>query len=78
MIKPFQIASGPRVRFGSGEAAFVGEEAAALGMKHPMLLTDPGLSAAGVLTPIVEGLENTVPGHHLFEQAETNPSDEST
>ncbi len=77
MIKPFQIASGPRVRFGSGEAAFVGEEAAALGMKHPMLLTDPGLSAAGVLTPIVEGLENTVPGHHLFEQAETNPSDES-
>ncbi len=32
MIAPFQIARGPRVRFGRGEAAFVGEEAAALGM----------------------------------------------
>ncbi len=77
MIQPFQIASGPRVRFGAGEAAFAGEEAAALGMKRPMLLTDPGLSAADVLTPIIGGFEKAAPGYQLFEQAETNPSDES-
>ena len=32
MIQSFQITRGPRVRYGWGEAAFVGEEAKALGM----------------------------------------------
>ncbi|HBK81868.1 MAG TPA: hypothetical protein DDZ83_19725 [Nitrospinae bacterium] len=77
MIQPFQIASGPRVRFGRGEAAFVGEEAGALGMARPMLLTDPGLIAAGVLAPIMEGFQKAGMDFRFFEQAEPNPSDES-
>lgn len=77
MIQPFRIASGPRVRFGRGEAAFVGEEARALGMNRPMLLTDPGLAAAGVLAPVAEGLKSAGMEFCLFEQAEPNPSDGS-
>ncbi len=77
MIQPFQIAPGPRVRFGRGEAAFIGEEARALGMERPMLVTDPGLSAAGVLAPVTEGFGKAGVEFALFEQAEPNPSDAS-
>jgi len=77
MIQPFQIASGPRVRFGRGEAAFVGEEASALDMKRPMLIMDPGLAGAGVLESIKGGFGRAGMEFSLFEQAETNPSDES-
>lgn len=77
MIQPFQIAPGPRVRFGRGEAAFVGEESRALGMERPMIITDPGLSEAGVLAPIMEGFGKAGAEFALFEQAEPNPSDAS-
>jgi alcohol dehydrogenase len=77
MIQPFQITRGPRVRYGRGEAAFIGEEAKALGMKHPMVLTDPGLASAGVIGPILEGMKKAGMDFALFEQAEPNPTDES-
>lgn len=77
MIQSFQISRGPRVRFGRGEAACIGEEAKALGMKRPMLLTDPGLVAAGVLEPVIAGFKKAGADYCLFEKAEPNPSDES-
>jgi alcohol dehydrogenase class IV len=77
MIPPFQIASGPRVRFGRGQTEFIGEEAQSLGMKRPMLLTDPGLATAGVLKPVMDSMQKAGIGFCLFEQAEPNPSDES-
>ena len=77
MIQPFQITRGPRVRYGRGEAAFVGEEAKALGMKRPMLLTDPALASAGVLEPIIEGMKKAGVDFALYDKAEPNPSDES-
>ncbi|MBI3127259.1 MAG: iron-containing alcohol dehydrogenase [Candidatus Tectomicrobia bacterium] len=77
MVQPFQISRGPRVRFGRGEAVSVGEEARALGMKRPMLLTDPGLTAAGVLEPVLAGFKKAGVDCCLFEKAEPNPSDES-
>ncbi len=77
MIQPFQIARGPRVRFGRGEAASVAEEARALGMKRPMLLTDPGLASAGVLEPVTESLRKAGADFRLYEKAEPNPTDES-
>lgn len=76
MIQPFQITRGPRVRYGRGEAAFVGEEAKALGMKRPMLLTDSGLASAGVLEPIIEGMKKAGMDFALYDKAEPNPSGE--
>jgi alcohol dehydrogenase class IV len=77
MIAPFQMARGPRVRFGRGEAAHIGVEAQGLGMKRPMLLADPGLTQAGVLQPITGGFEKGGAAFHLFEEIEPNPSVES-
>ena len=44
MIDPFRMSAVPRVRFGRGEAASVGDEAKSLNMTRPMLVADPGLS----------------------------------
>ena len=77
MIAPFQMAAGPRVRFGRGEATFTGEEAKALGIKRPMVLTDPGVAASGSLDPIISGLQNSGLEYFLYNEVEADPSDES-
>ena len=77
MVKAFQIASGPRVRFGRGEAAHVGEEAKGLGMAKPMFVTDPGLAASGALDSVLKGLEDSRIDYAFYDQAEANPSDTS-
>ena len=40
----------PRLRFGSGSIVTLGEELAALGSKRPLLVSDHGLTAAGITT----------------------------
>ena len=77
MIDPFRMSAVPRVRFGRGEAASIGAEANRLGMKRPMLLADPGLSEAGVLTSVTEGLDEAGVQYRLYEEVEPNPSDPS-
>jgi alcohol dehydrogenase class IV len=77
MIDPFQMAYGPRIRFGQGESAFVGEEAQAYGMSRPMVLSDRGIAGSGVLTPILESIQKAGLHPHLYDQVEANPSDES-
>ena len=77
MVKAFQIASGPRVRFGRGEAAHVGEEAKGLGMAKPMLVTDPGLASSGALDSVIKSLEDAALEYVFYDQAEANPSDAS-
>jgi alcohol dehydrogenase class IV len=77
MIAPFQMAAGPRVRFGRGEAIFTGDEAKALGMKRPMVLTDPGVAASGSLDPVISGLQKSGLEYFLYDEVEADPSDES-
>ena len=77
MVKAFQIASGPRVRFGRGEAARIGEEAKGLGMAKPMFVTDPGLTSSGALDSVLKGLEDASIDYQFYDQAEANPSDAS-
>lgn len=77
MIPPFQIASGPRVRFGRGEVSAIGEEVKALGMKKPLLITDSGLAGTGVLNPLLDGLKAAGVDFAYFDRAEPNPSDAS-
>lgn len=77
MVKAFQIASGPRVRFGRGEAARLGEEAKGLGMSKPMLVTDPGLAGSGALDSLLSGLKSASVDYRFYDQAEANPTDAS-
>jgi alcohol dehydrogenase class IV len=64
-----------RVFFGRGVAGEAGAHAAGLGMRRVMLVTDPGVQAAGLADParddlIAAGLEVLV-----FQQVEPNPRD---
>ena len=77
MIDPFRMSAVPRVRFGRGEAASIGAEAKSLDMNRPMLLADPGLSGAGVLDSVTEGLDAAGVEYRLYEEVEPNPSDPS-
>ena len=77
MIDPFRMSAVPRVRFGRGEAASIGDEAKSLNMTRPMLLADPGLSGAGVLGPVTDGLDAAGVEYRLYEDVEPNPSDPS-
>ena len=77
MIDPFRMSAVPRVRFGRGEAASIGDEAKRLNMTRPMLLADPGLSGAGVLDSVTEGLDKAGVQYRLYEDVEPNPSDPS-
>ncbi len=77
MVKPFQIASGPRVRFGRGETVHIGEEAKGLGIARPMFVTDPGLASSGALDTVLKSLEEAVLDYQFYDQAEANPTDTS-
>ena len=64
-----------RVFFGRGVAGQAGARAAGLGMHRVLLVTDPGVQAAGLADPvrdhlIAAGLEVAV-----FQQVEPNPRD---
>lgn len=77
MTKTFQIASGPRVRFGRGETARIGEEARAAGLSRPMLVTDAGLAASGALDSLAEALQGASVDYRFYDGAEANPTDAS-
>ena len=77
MVKAFEIASGPRVRFGRGEVTHIGEEAKGLGMAKPMFVTDPGLASSGALDSVIKGIEDASLDYQFYDQAEANPSDTS-
>ena len=77
MGKAFEIAAGPAVWFGRGEAGRVGAAAKRLGIGRAMLVTDPGLAASGALGPVLAGLADESIDHAFYDQAEANPSDAS-
>ena len=45
---------------GAGAVAQVGEVLRALGVKRPLLVTDPGVAAAGLVDRVLEHLESPV------------------
>ena len=57
MTMNFEIASGPKVIFGHQSVLKLGEECTKLGMKFPMVLTDPGLKSIGAIDVVFESLE---------------------
>ena len=64
-----------RVEFGRGLAASVGETARALGGRRVLLVTDPGVRAAGLVDPIVGSLEAAGSAVVLFDRVQPNPRD---
>ena len=77
MTMNFEIASGPKVIFGHQSVLKLGEECTKLGMKFPMVLTDPGLKSIGAIDVVFECLEKEKINFHLYDTVEANPSDTS-
>ena len=64
-----------RVLFGRGVSRQVAEHVVALGGGPVLLVTDPGVRAAGLLTDVQAVLEARGVEAHVFEQVRPNPRD---
>lgn len=58
-----------RIVHGPGAVAHVGETLRSLGVARPLLVTDPGVAAAGLVDRVLEHLEDPV----VFDQVRPNP-----
>lgn len=65
-----------RVLFGRGIAARVPEHVAALGTRSVLLVTDPGVKAAGLVDPVHDALAASGIEVAVFDRVEPNPRDE--
>jgi 4-hydroxybutyrate dehydrogenase len=66
---------GANVRLGAGTAQEVGEALQAEGGKRVLIVTDPGVVKAGLLSPIQQSLEKAKISCEIFDRVEPNPSD---
>lgn len=63
------------IRFGFGEAEALGEELAALGVRRPLVVTDRGVIAAGLLQRLAGSL-GAAPA--VFDGTPSNPTEQAT
>jgi alcohol dehydrogenase class IV len=64
-----------RIVFGSGAVADIGSEAKALGVTRALIVSDAGVSRAGLLAPIEQALAEKGVESARFEGISTNPSE---
>jgi alcohol dehydrogenase class IV len=65
----------PKIHYGPGAAARAGEELARLGVRRALVVTDPGVVAAGVGAPVFASLAAAGVSWAIFSDVETNPAD---
>ena len=64
-----------RAEFGRGVAASAGEEGRRLGARRALLVTDPGVRAAGLADPVAASLEAAGLTVAIFDHVQPNPRD---
>jgi alcohol dehydrogenase len=74
-LRPFDYHSPTRVVFGAGTLARLGELARELGESRVLLVTDPGLEAAGHPQRAIQSLRDAGLEVFLFDGVEPNPTD---
>ncbi len=62
-----------KILFGLNAAKAVASEVAVLGGKKPLVVTDPGVVQAGLLTPVLKSLEQTSVPYVVFDRVEPEP-----
>jgi len=60
--------------FGDGCIAELGQRAKARGLKHALVVTDPGIKAAGILDSILASLDEQGVAHSVYDNVNPNPS----
>ena len=72
-MREFEYESGTRLVFGAGALTRLGGLAAELGAGRVLVVTDPGIAAAGILARAVESLAAAGLDHAVFDGVEKNP-----
>jgi alcohol dehydrogenase class IV len=75
MISTFSFPT--KIVFGPGAIAQVGDAARSFSMKHPLLVTDPGIVKSGVLERLTTPLRQAGLTWALFDKVEGNPTEAS-
>jgi alcohol dehydrogenase class IV len=60
--------------FGEGCITELGQRAKAAGLKHALIVTDPGIRAAGILDSVMASLDEQGVAHTVYEDVNPNPS----
>jgi alcohol dehydrogenase class IV len=60
--------------FGDGCIAELGQRAKAAGYKHALIVTDPGIKAAGILDSIMASLDEAGVAHSVYDNVTPNPT----
>lgn len=75
-VKTFDFELPTKIRFGEGVVKEIGKEAAAMGAKQILIITDKGLIKAGIVAIVQEALlESGYDKVAIFEDVEPNPRD---
>lgn len=72
----FEHAAAGRVVFGAGKIEVVGAEAAALGAKRVLVVTDPGIAKTGAVTRAVASIERAGLAATVYDAVRENPTTE--
>lgn len=76
-MKAFSFQLPTRIEFGSGVSEQAGDEAKALGGTRALVVTDPGVQAAGLVEPVLERLAAAGLTTVVFSEIAPNPHDTS-
>lgn len=60
--------------FGDGSITELGQRAKAAGFKHALVVTDPGIRAAGILDSVLSSLDEAEIAHTVYENVTPNPT----
>jgi alcohol dehydrogenase len=72
----FEHAAGGRVVFGAGKLEIVGAEAAALGARRVLIVTDPGIARTGAVSRAVAAIEAAGLSVTVYDEVRENPTTE--
>ena len=71
----YRFNTAPELRVGLGTAREVGAYCAQLGIKRPLLVTDPGLVTVGLVAPVQDAMAATCEHVGLFSEVTADPAE---
>ncbi|NNM01421.1 MAG: iron-containing alcohol dehydrogenase [Gammaproteobacteria bacterium] len=76
-MQGFEYNTVNRIVSGAGSSLALAEELRRLGIAHPLLVTDPGLMAAGLVQPVLTALREADVTASVFDQVREDPPEET-
>ncbi|MEH6608742.1 MAG: iron-containing alcohol dehydrogenase [Halioglobus sp.] len=76
-MQPFVFNTVPQLRSGPDCALELGEHCLSLGMRRPLLVTDPGLMSIGLIQPVILAMKDVGLDVLLYDQVREDPPEET-